>query len=80
MQMRIRVAEECHSAEEISADPHTFTYQANLSVFKVAYPFPPKNIVFPPLLTPCMSTYGGQYTDIPGYLVTERVSHPGLFA
>ncbi len=68
------MVEERKAPGMVDTDPHTFTYEVNLAVIKVAYPYPPKNVAYSPLFTPCLSTDGGKYTNIPGYLVTERVS------
>lgn len=74
MQIRIRVTEEEKVAGQPIVDVNAFTYSVNLSVFKINYPFPPTNINFAPLSTPCLSTYGGNYIGNFGLLVSERVS------
>jgi len=74
VQIRIRVTEEERIVGQPIVDTNAFTYCANVSVFKINYPFPPSSISFTALTTPCLSTYGGSYISNFGLLVSERVT------
>ena len=72
-QVRIRVTEEEKYPGQPNVDINSFTYAANVSVFKINYSYPPSNVVFTSVSSPCLSSFGGNYIPNFGLLVTDRV-------